>query len=165
MRSADHPEDRNVPVGLLRKTASIFTVGVVSFRSQEDRMTRYARQTRNAARAQVAQQAVALEHQRQLITQGEYAAVQQQVQAGGQQQMHFQQLQAITQMSRPGQPPVPPQPLHPRPPALPHALPAPPPPRPVPPAPPAGWYPDQQDPRLVRWFDGMRWTEHTQPRA
>ena len=28
----------------------------------------------------------------------------------------------------------------------------------------AGWYPDQVDPSLVRWFDGQSWTAHTQPR-
>jgi len=25
----------------------------------------------------------------------------------------------------------------------------------------AGWYPDQLDPTLARWFDGQRWTEAT----
>lgn len=29
---------------------------------------------------------------------------------------------------------------------------------------PAGWYPDQVDVRFVRYWDGLRWTEHTQPR-
>ena len=28
---------------------------------------------------------------------------------------------------------------------------------------PAGWYPDQQDPSLLRFWDGERWTLHTQP--
>ncbi|GAA1409723.1 MULTISPECIES: DUF2510 domain-containing protein [Oerskovia] len=28
-----------------------------------------------------------------------------------------------------------------------------------------GWYPDPQDQRRVRWFDGIRWTEHWQPGA
>lgn len=28
----------------------------------------------------------------------------------------------------------------------------------------AGWYPDQQDPALVRWHDGYQWTAYTQPR-
>ena len=28
----------------------------------------------------------------------------------------------------------------------------------------AGWYPDQLDPRFVRYFDGTRWTPFTQPR-
>ncbi|MFR9749547.1 DUF2510 domain-containing protein [Nocardia sp. 004] len=27
--------------------------------------------------------------------------------------------------------------------------------------PPPGWYPDSQG--IVRWFDGQRWTEFTQP--
>ena len=142
-------------MGLIRKTMSLSTLGLVSFRNKEERTTRYARQTRNAARAQVAQQAMALEHQRQLITQGEHAAVQQQLQAWGQQQMHFQQLQALTQVSQPAPPPAAHQSLPPRPPA----------PQQAPPASPAGWYPDQQDAQLVRWFDGTRWTEHTQVRG
>lgn len=29
--------------------------------------------------------------------------------------------------------------------------------------PPAGWYTDQLNPSLQRWWDGTRWTEHTQP--
>jgi hypothetical protein len=28
---------------------------------------------------------------------------------------------------------------------------------------PAGWYPDQADPSLVRYWDGAQWTGHTQP--
>lgn len=27
----------------------------------------------------------------------------------------------------------------------------------------AGWYADAADPRLIRWWDGAAWTEHTQP--
>jgi hypothetical protein len=36
---------------------------------------------------------------------------------------------------------------------------------PAPQSPPAGWYPDQVDQSLVRWFDGTQWTEFTQPRT
>ena len=30
-------------------------------------------------------------------------------------------------------------------------------------APPPGWYPDGVTPDSVRWFDGLRWTEHVRP--
>jgi hypothetical protein len=36
---------------------------------------------------------------------------------------------------------------------------------PTPQLPPAGWYPDQADASLVRWFDGTQWTDFTQPRG
>lgn len=32
-----------------------------------------------------------------------------------------------------------------------------------PPAMPAGWYPDQQNPRLMRYHDGRTWTSATYP--
>lgn len=36
---------------------------------------------------------------------------------------------------------------------------------PTPQLPPAGWYPDQGDSSIVRWFDGTQWTDFTQPRG
>ena len=27
-----------------------------------------------------------------------------------------------------------------------------------------GWYPDSDEPRRLRWWDGSAWTEHTKPR-
>lgn len=42
--------------------------------------------------------------------------------------------------------------------------PPPPPPPPPPPAVPAGWYPDAADAVLLRYWDGVQWTEHTAPR-
>jgi Protein of unknown function (DUF2510) len=83
-------------------------------------------------------------------------------------------------------PPLPPAPVSPPQPVPPQRLPAPPPPPPpapppsaqrpvsappqrpisVPPPPPApaymGWYPDPWRQARVRWWDGRRWTEHTQ---
>lgn len=37
-------------------------------------------------------------------------------------------------------------------------------PAPAPQLPPAGWYADQQDPSMDRWFDGTQWTDFTQRR-
>lgn len=34
---------------------------------------------------------------------------------------------------------------------------------PSPPDIPAGWHPDPGGQRLLRWWDGARWTEHTAP--
>lgn len=34
---------------------------------------------------------------------------------------------------------------------------------PAPQSVPAGWYPDQVDPRYVRWFDGTSWTDAVLP--
>lgn len=39
-------------MGVLRKTASVLTIGLIDFRSDKERIARYARQTRNAVRAQ-----------------------------------------------------------------------------------------------------------------
>lgn len=50
-------------MGLIRKMASVSTLGAVDFRSDRERTARYTKQTRNAVRAQTAQQA-ALEQQR-----------------------------------------------------------------------------------------------------
>lgn len=36
-------------------------------------------------------------------------------------------------------------------------------PKPTAPAVAPGWYPDN-DPRLIRWHDGLAWTNHVQPR-
>ncbi len=114
-------------VGLIRKTMSISTLGLVDFRSDKERTARYTRQTRNATRAQVAQNMQALELQREMLAQN-----------------HVQHVEAQAQRIAP---------------LTPQAVlgPAGPPPA----GPPAGWYPDQA--RQQRWWDGTRWTEHTQP--
>jgi hypothetical protein len=58
---------------------SIGTAGMVSFSNKEERAAKYAKQTRNAARAQVAQNAMMLEHQRQMINQNDHANVREEV--------------------------------------------------------------------------------------
>ncbi len=52
-------------MGLLRKTMSVSSAGLVPYRNKEERAAKYAKQTRNAARALVAQQAVDLQVQRE----------------------------------------------------------------------------------------------------
>lgn len=51
-------------MGLMRKAASISTLGLVKYRSDSEQSKRIARQTRNAARAQVAQNQVMIAGQR-----------------------------------------------------------------------------------------------------
>lgn len=117
-------------MGIIRKTTSISTLGLVSYRDKQERSAKYAKQTRNAARAQVAQNAAQLELQRQQLNAMDHANVREEV----------RDMRPI-------------QPLQPLVPAL-----------PFPQEPQAGWYPDQRDQSLVRWFDGVTWTEFTQPR-
>ncbi len=69
----------------------------------------------------------------------------------------------------PGQPqPPPPLPASPSPPPPQATAVAPPPTPPTPPqpaaTPPANWYPDPGDPRMLRYWDGRQWTQHTAPR-
>lgn len=44
-------------MGIIRKTISVSTAGLVDFRSDKERTARYSRQTRNAVRAQSQMQA------------------------------------------------------------------------------------------------------------
>jgi hypothetical protein len=67
-------------VGLIRKTMSISTMGLVDFRSDKERTARYTRQTRNATRAQVAQNMQALELQREMLAQNHVQHVEAQAQ-------------------------------------------------------------------------------------
>ncbi|CAM3743984.1 DUF2510 domain-containing protein [Tsukamurella ocularis] len=59
-------------MGIIRKTMSVGTAGLVSYRNADERSAKYAKQTRNAARAQVAQNAAQLELQRQQLTATDY---------------------------------------------------------------------------------------------
>ena len=54
---------------MTRKVTSLFTLGLVSYRTDSERQAKFARQTRNAVRAQVAQGGVGLGLQRDQIAQ------------------------------------------------------------------------------------------------
>jgi len=62
-------------VGLFRKAMSVGTLGIVSYRTKDQRAGRYARQMRNAMRAQVAQSAAQVEVARQHLAATDYANV------------------------------------------------------------------------------------------
>jgi hypothetical protein len=51
-RVASARQIRREVMGMIRKIASVGTLGVVNFWSEKERMTRYTKQRRNAARAQ-----------------------------------------------------------------------------------------------------------------
>lgn len=67
-------------MGIIRKATSISTLGLVDYRSDKERIARYGKQTRNATRAQVAQNAMQLELQRQQLAQGHVQHVEAQAQ-------------------------------------------------------------------------------------
>ena len=106
-------------MGLIRKTMSLSTVGIVDYRSKKERATKYSKQTRTAARAQVAQTAMMLENQRKQLAAADHANVREEV----------RDMRSATPAA----------------------------------APPAGFYNDQQDPTILRWFDGSQWTSMTKP--
>lgn len=122
-------DEGDLDVGLIRKTMSLSTMGLVDFRSDKERTARYTRQTRNATRAQVAQNMRALDLQREQLAQAHVHHVEAQAQ-----RIAPLNAQAVLGTGNP----------------------------PPPPGPPAGWYPDQVT-GVQRWWDGSRWTEHTQP--
>ena len=62
-------------MGIIRKAASVSTLGIVNYRSSKEKTAKYSKQTRNATRAQVAQQAASLEVQRQQLEALDHANV------------------------------------------------------------------------------------------
>jgi hypothetical protein len=57
-------------MGLIRKSLSISTLGLVDFRSDRERTARYSKQTRNAARANVVQNMKLIAQQNEMLRQG-----------------------------------------------------------------------------------------------
>jgi hypothetical protein len=122
-------------MGLIRKSMSLSTLGLVDFRSDKERIARSSRRTDKAVRAQTKAQA------EQHAAQMQAVAAQAQAQLAATYQIqnaatHQSQMAVMQQAAPPARQ-----------------------------APPAGWYADPQgDESLMRWFDGAQWTEHTQPR-
>jgi hypothetical protein len=67
---------RRSAVGLVRKLTSVSTLGLVNFRSDSEKSSRYAKQTRNAARANVLQNMKMISQQNEQLQQGYQAAAQ-----------------------------------------------------------------------------------------
>lgn len=65
---------------MFRKMTSLTTMGLVSYRSDKERTALYTRQTRNATRAQVAQNMQSLELQREQLAQAHVHHVEAQAQ-------------------------------------------------------------------------------------
>lgn len=57
-------------MGITRKMMSVCTLGLIDFRSDKERTARYARQTRNAARANVLQNMKLISQGREALEQG-----------------------------------------------------------------------------------------------
>lgn len=80
-------------MGIIRKTMSVSTLGLVKFRSDAEMSNKIAKQTRNAARANVVQNQMLIDLQRQQMEQ-EYQA----------QAMRAAQVAAIQMASQPALP-------------------------------------------------------------
>jgi hypothetical protein len=68
-------------MGLMRKMTSISTLGLVDYRSDKERIAKYTRQTRNATRAALAQNAKSLNNQSNQLAQAHVHHVETQVTA------------------------------------------------------------------------------------
>lgn len=126
-------------MGLIRKTMSVGTLGMIDYRSDKERMARSARLTKEATRKGNRQQKHLMEQQNALLAQ--QVAAQQQILAmqsaqfaapgwydDGSHQLRWwdgRQWGAVQSVTAP-----------------------------------AGWYPDPDDANLQRYWDGSAWTEH-----
>lgn len=66
-------------MGIIRKTMSVSTLGLVDYRSDKERIAKYTRQTRNATRVAAAQNAKLIDGQRNQLAQSHVHHVESQV--------------------------------------------------------------------------------------
>ncbi len=111
-------------MGLLRKAASVNTMGLVKYRGDREAIVHVAR--KQAERSE--KKARAAEHDESM------ARARRQIEQMRAENVARKEAKAAARV-----------------------------PDPVLPFLPAGWYPDQADPALVRWFDGAAWTDQTSP--
>lgn len=119
-------------MGLIRKMTSISTLGVVSYRSKSERAAHVAKQTRNAARANIAQNQVLIDLQRQALEQERQAQMMRAaevaaIQAAAERQEVERQIAGRQELQ----------------------------------AVPAGYYPDPTDSTYLTYWDGQMWHPET----
>ena len=115
-------------MGLLRKAASVNTMGLVKYRGDREAIVHVAR--KQAERSE--KKARAVEHDESM------ARARRQIEQMRAEKVARHAAKAAVKAAK-----VVPDPV------LPFL--------------PAGWYPDQIDPHLVRWFSGQGWTDQTSP--
>lgn len=155
-------------MGIMRKMTSVSTMGLVDYRSDKERTAKYTKQTRNAARAQAAQQMQSMELQRKANDALNHANVREEVRTttyveqpqptGALSRMaaKLEQKGLEMQAKKNGEPmPVAVEQTH-----VVEVVE-----QPAAQLPPAGWYADPDGSGQQRWFDGAAWTDFMQPSA
>jgi len=133
-------------MGIIRKTMSMGSLGAVDYRSDKERTAAYTKGTRKEAKKQTK----IMNEQTKRQAEHDAAMAKKQTEIMEEQARRQVEHDAAMLAAQSGQAPAAPKVAQGSPVA--------------PQSPPPGWYPDQVNPALVRWFDGQNWTDHLQPR-